>query len=136
MGFQFHQFGDLWRWQEEQGAEQGRGEEQQCLSGLEDRIFGAILTESEIGGLHPKGEDDVQKSSVCEEDRDFTISSGVVNAGEQRGEQVVDEPPDDAAEAVPEGLARQFADVSQSRMLLGCENKSKRGDCTPGHHAS
>ena len=87
------------------------------MSGLENRTFRAVFAESEIGCLHPEGEDDVQEGGVCEKDRNIAISSGVVNAGEQGRQQVVDESSDDAAEPIPKGLSCQFADVSQSQML-------------------
>ena len=94
--------------QHEQHADAAHGAE----GGGEDAAdVGALAVgEVEEGGLHAEGEDDQQEGGVGVDVGDDAVAAGGSGdvVGVERHEQVVEEPADDAAEAVDDRIGKEF----------------------------
>jgi hypothetical protein len=71
------------------------------------------VVEPEIGGLHAIGVDDIEKSGGCKQYGNITILLRHEDSGEERGQQIIQEPAEDVAETIPESLRGQFLYTAQ-----------------------
>jgi hypothetical protein len=113
MFFQFHQAGQLLKRNHQQDGEQDCGKQKACKTGIVYFFFILNQVEPEIGCFHSVGENDVQECSRGKKNGDVAKLVWAENIGEDWGQQVIDEPSKDIAEAVPDGLFRELSDSSQ-----------------------
>lgn len=68
---------------------------------------------TEIGGLHSVGINDIQECGNGKKNGDLPIFFFQENCCENRGEQVIEQAPENAAQAIPYRLPRKFFDSAQ-----------------------